>query len=156
MRSARAERVARGIFSVVDVSPLMELPPEVEPEAPVVLLPVPLAPMLLVPDVPVPAAVEPLVLPVALGVLDVLGELDVLGVLGVLVELEPRLLPLPLVPAPVAPVVPEVPAPLVEPPEVWATANPPMARAAAAASVVRVFLVVVISNSLNGTPKGMR
>jgi hypothetical protein len=150
---------------LVEVSVLAVLPPlepvlpepmvePVEPDEPVVLPVVPLAPMLLVPlpVVPEPLAEEPVV-PEPLEPV-----------------VEPRLLPLPDVPLPVAPVVPVVlpepvvpepvapvvPEPLVELPEVWATANPPMARAAAAASVVRVFLVVDMSNSLNGNPEGSR
>jgi hypothetical protein len=49
-----------------------------------------------------------------------------------------------------------VPPPLeLEPLEVWASAKPPAARAAAAARVVRVFLVVIMSLLLEcKTPKG--
>jgi hypothetical protein len=96
----------------VPLAPIEDVPP-------VLLLPVPLAPVLLEDDgdVALPddgvALVEP-----APGL--------VLGLLGVVVELE-------LVP----------PAPPDEPePPLCARATPPMARAAAAARVVRVFLVV--------------
>lgn len=102
----------------------------------VVVLPVPLAPMLLPlepavplePEVPVEplAPVVPPVLPL------VLGEV----VVSVLEEPEPAVLE------------PEVPLP-----EVCATANPPRARAAAAARVVRVFLLVVMSCSLKWKPR---
>ncbi len=103
---------------------------------------VPLAPMLLPlePAVPLePAApVEPLaplvpLAPVVPPVLPlVLGEV----VVSVLEEPEPAVLE------------PEVPLP-----EVCATANPPRARAAAAARVVRVFLLVVMSCSLKWKPR---
>jgi hypothetical protein len=57
---------------------------------------------------------------------------------------------------PVAPLVAPVPDPEVPPelPDVWAMAIPPMARPAAAARAVRVFLVVIMRNSLNGNPEG--
>lgn len=141
------------VVSVLAV-PLLLLPDPVVPLAPalgvvvvsvlapalgvlgVVVLPVPLAPMLLPLE---PAApLEPLdpavplapVVPPALPL--VLGE----AVLSVLEEPEPAVLE------------PEVPLP-----EVCATANPPRARAAAAARVVRVFLLVVMSCSLKWKPR---
>jgi hypothetical protein len=64
-------------------------------------------------------------------------------------------LPVPVLPvlAPAALPPPAVPEP--EEPEVpCAMATPPIARAAAAARVVRVFLVVLMLNSLMQTPKG--
>lgn len=80
--------------------------------------------------------VLPAVLLLELGVLElVLGVLLLVPVLLPLVEAEPVLLPA------------EVPEPLV-PPEVWAMARPPKARAAAAARAVRVVLVALILNSL--------
>ena len=80
--------------------------------------------------------VLPAVLLLELGVLElVLGVLLLVPVLLPLVEAEPVLLPA------------EVPAPPA-PPEVWAMARPPKARAAAAARAVRVVLVALILNSL--------
>lgn len=146
-------------FVVVSVE-LAELPvPVVEP--------VPLAPMLDVP-VPVPLAAvlpEPVVLDEEL----LLGEVLEL-LLGEVLLLEPEfmleeglLLVVPLVPVvgpPLAPVaallpVPEPPVPEEEP-EDCARATPPMARAAAAAKVVRVFFVLIMSNSLIADPQGDR
>jgi len=81
--------------------------------------------------------VLPAVLLLELGVLElVLGVLLLVPVLLPLVEPE-------LVPAPAE--VPELPVPV---PELWAMARPPIARAAAAARVVRVVLVALILNSL--------
>jgi hypothetical protein len=125
-RSVRAVRpLVPGLVLVSVLAPMAELPLVLV--SPLVLLPgVPLAPI-----VALPVPLEPVVAPVPV----------------VLLSLEPAAeLPLPVVELPVpvlAPVaalesvVPEVPEPLV-----WARAKPPMARAAAAARVVRVFLVV--------------
>lgn len=89
------------------------------------------------------------------------------AVLGVLLPLVPAAVPgevvlepaVPLVPvdapAPVVPLAdepePAVPVPL---PELWATAMPPIASAAAAAKAVRVFFVVVMCSSLRGNSEG--
>jgi len=115
-------------------------------------LPVPLAPIALLPVLPVAPAVLPLVLVLVSALGAALGA--VLGVvlgaaLGMVVD-EPA----DPVAGPAAGAV--VPEPLVPLPDVWAMDSPPMARAAAAARVVRVFLVVVIANSLNGNPEGNR
>ena len=135
----------------------MRLPLAPEAEVSELALPVPLAPMEVLPLVLGLAAVEPLlVLGVAavepLVLVSVLGA--ALGVLGVCVVEEPV-----AAPAAGAALLPEgaaVPEPEVAPPlpDVWAMDSPPTARAAAAARVVRVFLVVVIANSLNGNPEG--
>jgi hypothetical protein len=105
------------------------------------------------------AAVLPLLLPLMLPL--VLGVAAVLPVLGVLPELDvlpdelgvPGGEPLGVPERPVLAPSPEVElAPAAEPlpvepvePELCAMATPPMAKAAAAARVVRVFLVVVMS-----------
>lgn len=104
----------------------------------------PLAPMEVLPLVLGLAAVEPLLVLVS-----VLGAAA--GVLGVWVVEEPV-----AAPAAGAVVPPEAEDPAVPLPVVCAIDSPPMARAAAAARVVRVFLVTVISNSLNGNPEGNR
>jgi hypothetical protein len=144
------------------------------PLAPIVLsleLPVPEAPID-VPELPVPLVdgsllavlpevplVEPeaplLVLGDALGLAVLLPLLVPLLPLGlVMPPLEP---PVPLEPdAPDEPDAPE-PAPDPEPPappEPWAIDRPPIARAAAAAKAVRVFLVVIMTYSLSGNPEG--
>jgi hypothetical protein len=141
----------------------------------VVLLPVPAAPMALLPLPLVVVSVlavplvlglvaepEAAVLPLVLGVLGVLGL--VVLVLGLAAVLPPEALP-DVEPGPeVAPAVagcvglpvPVSAVPELDEPAVWAMESPPKARAAAAASIVRVFLVVVISNSLNGNPEGNR
>lgn len=102
------------------------------------LLPVPLAPMLDVPlEVPGLAAVLPLGVVELLGIDELLLGVElvepvdesVLGVVGPVVE------------ALVPPLDPPVP------PLVCAMAMPPMASAAAAANVVSVFLVVVMSSA---------
>jgi hypothetical protein len=142
----------------------------------VVLLPVPAAPIALpLPLVVVSVLAVPLVLglvaepeaavlPLVLGVLGLLGL--VVLVLGLAAVLPPVALP-DVEPGPeVAPAVAgwvglpvpvsALPAAVPDEPAVWAMESPPKARAAAAASIVRVFLVVVISNSLNGNPEGNR
>ena len=141
---------------VSELAVLLELP----------VLPVPLAPMEVLPLVLGVEAVEPLlVLGLAavepllvLGVAEVepLVLVSVLGVaLGVWVVEEPVAAPAAGAVAPEAD-EPEVPEPVVLLPDVWAMDRPPMARAAAAARVVRVFLVVDIANSLSGNPEGNR
>jgi hypothetical protein len=127
----------------------------VSPLAPIVLLlsvlPVPEAPMLVLPLLDVSLAAVPPEAPlVVLGVLllvlgDALGVvvalLPALGVFVVMPPSEPEL-ELPVAPdAPDEPLAPAAP----EPPELCAIDNPPIARAAAAASAVRVFLVVIMS-----------
>lgn len=145
---------------VLDVSELIVLLPE-EP----VVLPVPLAPMLDVPlpVVPLPLAVVP-ELPLVVSVelepeeLGEVLELVLLEELGLLLVVSDEVLPeleglvvLFVVALGVEPEVPE----LVELPEdVWAIAIPPKARAAAAARVVRVFLLLVMSLLLDGNPEG--
>ena len=125
-------------------------------------LPVPLAPMEVLPLVLGLAAVVPLLL---LG----LAAVEPLLVLGGLAAVEPLLVLVSALgaalgavlgvgvavlgepvaaPAPVPPAAGEVVEPGV--PLVWAIDSPPNTRAAAAARVVRVFLVVVIAISLNG------
>jgi hypothetical protein len=146
---------------------------EVSELAELLELPVPLAPMEVLPLVLGLAAVEPLLVLglAAVEPLLVLGLAEVepllvlvsvlgaaLGVLGVCVVEEPVAAPaagVEVLPEADEPAVPE---PEVEPPlpDVWAMDSPPTARAAAAARVVRVFLVVVIANSLNGNPEGSR
>jgi len=131
----------------------------VSPLAPIVLLlpvlPVPEAPMLVLPLLDVSLAAVPPEVPLV--VLDVL--LLVLGdALGVVVALLPALgvfvvtppsepeLELPAAPdAPDEPLAPPAPEPEPAPPEPCAIDNPPIARAAAAAKAVRVFLVVIMS-----------
>jgi len=111
-------------------------------EAELEVLPVPLAPML---DVLLLSELE-----AVLFVLEVLGvDEDVVPLAPIVALLSPAW-------AFVASGALEalVPAPPEAPP-VCAMAMPPTARAAAAARVVRVFLVVLMSCSLNGlTPKG--
>ena len=124
---------------VVLVSLLAVLPP-VEPElvvpplAPIDVLPLPVVPE---PDAVLPLSVVAPALGVALGVVALLAPEPVVPVA------EPALgvaeLP---VEAPDPVVAPEVPE--LDPLEVWAMDTPPMARAAAAARIVRVFLVVLI------------
>ncbi len=127
---------------------------------PVVLLPLPVMPL---PDAVLPLPVVPL--PDAVLPEPIVPELEPLA-LGVVVD-EP-VLPEPMVPLePAAPLVlgdvadepePDVPEPLVPllEPELCANDSPPMASAAAAARVVRVFLVVIMSYSLSEeTPKGI-
>jgi len=88
---------------------------------------------------------------------------ELLGVLVLLLGVLVLLLGVLLVELPALPVAAPAPGVAlgVEPevlglvPEVCASARPPMASVAAAASVVRVFLVVIISNSLNGNPEGI-
>lgn len=138
-----------------------------EPPAPIVLLlPEPDAPIEVLPLVdgsllavlPVVPLVEPdvlsLVLGEALGV--VVALLPALGV-GVVMPPEPELLE-PEAPdepdAPDAPDEPDAPEPEPAPPEPWAIDSPPIARAAAAAKAVRVFLVVIMTYSLSGNPEG--
>ena len=123
-------------------------------------LAVPLAPMVVLPLELGLAAVEPLlvlglaavepllVLVSALGAALGAALGVVLGV-GVVVLEEPVAAPAAGDAAPPEADEPEVPEPVV-----WAMDRPPMARAAAAARVVRVFLVVDIANSLNGNPEG--
>jgi hypothetical protein len=110
------------------------------------LLVVPLAPMLEVPVPLAPAELEVL----GLVLLDVLGLvlLELLGLLYVLLdELGLVLLDvLGLVLLVVPPLVPELP-------DVCASAMPPAAKAAAAARVVRVFLVVIMSLLLECKPR---
>lgn len=122
-RSVRAVRPLVPVLVLVSVlAPMAELPLVLV--SLLVLLPgVPLAPI-----VALPVPLEPVAAPVPV----------------VLLSLEPGvLLVVPLLLSVLAPVaalesvVPEVPEPLV-----WARAKPPMARAAAAARVVRVLLVV--------------
>jgi hypothetical protein len=109
---------------------------------PVVVLPLPLVPLL-------PAAVLPeLVLPAE----PVLGP-PVLAAPAPPVP-EP-VAPDPLVPGDADEPEPVVPEPLLLP-DVCASDSPPMAKAAAAARVVRVFLVVIMSYSLSGNPEGNR
>jgi hypothetical protein len=120
------------------------------------------------PDVPL---VSPAVLPVVPLVLGlVVLELGLglvvaapLDELGVPLVLEPVVLPVPEAPVCEPPVLPGLAPVALEPllvpeepdaPPVCAIATPPMARAAAAARVVRVFLVVLMLNSLMQTPKG--
>lgn len=140
------------------------------PAAPIALLPLPLVvvSVLAVPLVlGLVAEPEAAVLPLVLGL--VLGLVVLPLVLGLAAVLPPVALPdvepgpevAPAVagcvglPVPVS--VPLAAAPeLPDEPVVWAIESPPKARAAAAASIVRVFLVVVISNSLNGNPEGNR
>jgi hypothetical protein len=123
----------------------MELLPE---------LPVPLAPMEVLPPVLGLAAVEPLLVLGGLAAVEpllLLGGLpaveplvpglpDVLGV-GVAVLDEPVAGPAAAAPPPVPLLVPPAAPPAV--PLVWAMDSPPKARAAAAARVVRVFLVML-------------
>jgi len=100
------------------------------------------------------AAVEPLLV-LGLAAVDPLVLVSVLGAaLGVWVVAEPVAAPAAAGDAVLPGVEPVVPVLLL--PVVWAMDSPPMAMAAAAARVVRVFLVVVISNSLNGNPEGNR
>jgi hypothetical protein len=56
--------------------------------------------------------------------------------------------------APEEPEAPDEPEPAPAPPEPWAIDSPPIARAAAAAKAVRVFLVVIMTYSLSGNPEG--
>lgn len=119
------------------------------------MLPVPLAPRVPVSGAPPLLAVLPLA-----PRLRVSGAL-LLAALSVPLEAVPvprasRLLPLPVVPLPavlrpaavlsVVALVPEpyVPDAVVELPDVWAMDTPPIARAAAAASIVKVLWVVFI------------
>jgi hypothetical protein len=129
-----------------------------EPLAPIALLPLlPVSVLLAV--LPVVPAVPPDE-PEALGLLSVvLLEPDVVPPLLGLVLLLPLVeglapglvlvLGLELLPA--APVLPPDEPVL---PEVWASDKPPTASAAAAARVVRVFLVVIMYCSLSGNPEG--
>lgn len=106
--------------------------------------PVPVAPMLVEPLVLAPGLVEPY--PPA-PMLDVLGDVLEFDVFGFA----------PPWPAdePVAPADAPVPlAPLV--PEDWAIATPPMASAAAAASVVRIFLDMSGLLEMDTPPKGLK
>lgn len=148
----------------------MRLPLAPEAEVSVLAeLPVPLAPMEVLPLVLGLAAVDPLLvlglaaveplLVLGLAAVEPLVLVSVLGaalgVVGDCVVEEPV-----AAPAAGAVLLPEGEAALPEPeaepplPDVWAMDSPPTARAAAAARVVRVFLVVVIANSLNGNPEG--
>lgn len=144
----------------------MRLPLAPEAEVSVLAeLPVPLAPMEVLPLVLGLAAVDPLLvlglaaveplLVLGLAAVEPLVLVSVLGaalgVVGDCVVEEPV-----AAPAAGAVLLPEGDAALPEPPlpDVWAMDSPPTARAAAAARVVRVFLVVVIANSLNGNPEG--
>jgi hypothetical protein len=124
--------------------------PDVPEVSELAVLPVPLAPMEVLPLVLGLAAVEPLLVLVS-----VLGAAAA-GALGVWVVEEPVAAPAAGDVAPPEADDPAVPEPVVLLPDVWAIDSPPMAKAAAAARVVRVFLVVVISNSLNGNPEGNR
>lgn len=124
--SVRVLLVVEPVLPVVAVPLAPMLDVPVEPEPVAPVEPVPLAPML---DVPLFAEDE--VAPVV----ELLSPACALVASGALEALVP-------------------PPPLDEPPD-CAKAMPPTARAAAAASVVRVFLVFVMSCSLNGlTPKG--
>jgi hypothetical protein len=137
---------------------LPELP---EPEAPIDVLP-PLVDgslLAVLPDVPLVEPEVPLVLGDALGLAVLLLPLGLVTPPDVL-EPEP---PVPDEPAepeePEAPDAPEpepAPAPPAPPapPEPWAIDSPPIARAAAAAKAVRVFLVVIMTYSLSGNPEG--
>ncbi len=125
------------------------------------VLPLPVAPLPVVPLLAVPL---PDVLPVPLAVLPdevpepVVPELEPEVV--VLGEVVPALPPLVLGPVD-EPAGPVLPVPAVAPvallpdplPALWAIAYPPNANAAAAARVVRVFLLVVMCCSLNGKPR---
>jgi len=108
------------------------------------------------PEVPlVEPEVEPLVLGEALGVVVLLLPAVEPGL--VMPPLDEPELPEPAAPAePEAPEEPDAPepAPPEAPPAPWAIASPPMARAAAAAKAVRVFLVVIMTYSLSGNPEG--
>lgn len=129
------------------------------PLAPIALLPVP-EPELVVSVLAVPLPVVPLEpaavlpLPVALPVVLLSVVAPVLG--KVLLLPDPPVVPV-AAPAAGVEVLPEaddpVPEPAVPLPEVWAMDSPPMANAAAAARVVRVFLVVIIYNSLEWKPR---
>jgi hypothetical protein len=164
LRSARAGRSPPALLPEVVVS--------AEPPAPIVLLlpvlPVPEAPMD-VPELPLPLVdesvlavlpvvplVEPevplLVLGEALGVVALLPAPGVGVVTPPVDELDPEV-PEPAEPA--APDEPDEPEPAPPaPPEPWAIDRPPIARAAAAAKAVRVFLVVIMTYSLSGNPEG--
>lgn len=130
-------------------------------------MPVPLAPIVvLLPLVEVSVLAVPVVL---LLEPDVPDEPVVAPALGVVVLLDAPVVPplAPLVPlvlgdvvvsvAAGAAVLPDEVVPLVEPavplPDVCATDKPPKASAAAAARVVRVFLVVIMSYSLKWKPR---
>jgi hypothetical protein len=107
---------------------------------------------------PVVPLVEPevplLVLGEALGVVELLPALGLGVVMPPLDELDPAV-PEPAEPAaPDEPDEPEPEAPEPAPPEPWAIDRPPIARAAAAARAVRVFLVVIMTYSLSGNPEG--
>lgn len=131
------------------VLPLAVLPLPVVPllAVPLPLVPLPVVPLpvvVLPPDAVLPEPVEPVLAPAA-------------GLLVLPEPVVPELAPLPVLGEVADEPEPEVPEPLVPlPDEVWATDSPPMARAAAAARVVRVFLVVIMSYSLIGNPEGNR
>lgn len=125
----------------VPAAPIPVVPVPAVPDAPLVVVSVLAAPLLVVPlpVVPLPLAVLPApVVPLAPGLCVVLLPL-VEGDVVVSVEDE--------VPEPA---VPDVPLP----DEVCAIDTPPRASAAAAASAVRVFLLVVMYYSLSGNPVG--
>jgi hypothetical protein len=124
------------------------------PEAPIEVPELPLVDVSVLAVLPVVPLVEdePLVLGDALGLVVV----ALLPALGVLVVIPPSPDD---EPEPLAPDAPDEPAPAPAPPapappEPWAIDSPPIARAAAAAKAVRVFLVVIMTNSLSGNPEG--
>lgn len=141
----------------VPLAPMVVLLLPVVPLLPAVVLPLPVVPLpeavLPLPVVPLPEAVLPLpVVPLPVVVLPELapaeGVVLLLELGDVVVSLDEGVEPV------VDELEPAVPEPEVPLPEVCAIAKPPNAKAAAAARVVRVFLVVVISNSLSGNPEG--
>jgi hypothetical protein len=143
-----------------------------EPLAPIEVLPlVDGSPLAVLPVVPVVPLLEPVVLSLALGLVVlplVLGEAPIVELLldpgvGVVTPpvpalLEPEAPDAPDEPdapdAPDEPDEPDAPEPEPAPPEPWAIDSPPIARAAAAAKAVRVFLVVIMTYSLSGNPEG--
>jgi len=137
----------------VVVSPLAPMALEPEPEELVSVDPVPLAPIVLPLESVLPLAPIVLVLESVLPLAPVVLLLEPVLPLAPIVLLEPLLaVSLGLVPELVEAesAVPEEPGD----PEVCATAMPPSARAAAAASAVSVCLVVIICYSLNENPEG--
>jgi hypothetical protein len=161
VRHLRASGQPRSAFADFELEPVsLDMPVDEELDVSVLLLvlgaeyvllvlpvlPVPLAPMLDVPllsellDVLGEALAEPLSEPLLVPDAPIVLELFLLA--SVLLLVLDALVP----------PVPDVP----ELPPVCAMAMPPTARAAAVARVVSVFLVVVMSCSLNGqTPKGI-
>jgi hypothetical protein len=109
----------------------------------------PLAPMEVPPPVLGLAAVEPLLVLGGLAAVEPLLLVSALGAApGVVLGVGVAVLGEPVA-APAAPPV----VPPVVPPEVWATDSPPNTRAAAAARLVKVFLVVVIAISFEWKPQ---